>query len=121
MDSRWYDVEGRHMHVRESGSEGGPIMVLVHGFVMSSRYMVPSAHARAPNCRVYAPDLSGFGLSSSEEILDTRQLGTALASWLEIADLNDVTLVCNSYGCQIAAEAVIADSARIAQLIFIGP
>src|SRR4051812_29858976 len=42
---------------------GRPPVVLVHGLVISSRYMVPLARALAPDFPVYAPDLPGFGES----------------------------------------------------------
>lgn len=40
----------------------GPVVVLVHGLVISSRYMEPLALALAANgYRVLAPDLPGYG------------------------------------------------------------
>jgi 2-hydroxy-6-oxonona-2,4-dienedioate hydrolase len=52
------------MHARTSedpAPEENPMVVLVHGLVVSSRYMVPAAELLAADYRVYAPDLPGFG------------------------------------------------------------
>ena len=54
------------MHARISEGpvpNGNPAVVLVHGLVVSSRYMVPTAELLAAHYRVYAPDLPGFGKS----------------------------------------------------------
>lgn len=65
--SRFYAVEGRRVHARESVDDGAPAgrvpVVLVHGQVVSSRYMLPLARRIAPHRRVLAPDLPGYGLS----------------------------------------------------------
>jgi 2-hydroxy-6-oxonona-2,4-dienedioate hydrolase len=51
------------MHARISERGVGPPVVLVHGLVVSSRYMVPLAEVLARWFDVYAPDLAGFGRS----------------------------------------------------------
>jgi hypothetical protein len=66
QESRWTPVEGVRMHARMSegpASEGSPTVVLVHGLVVSGRYMLPTLRHLAPSCKVYAPDLPGFGRS----------------------------------------------------------
>ncbi len=55
-----------HARVSEDRSpEGRPAVILVHGLVVSSRYMVPTLRQLAPHYRVYAPDLPGFGKSTN--------------------------------------------------------
>jgi 2-hydroxy-6-oxonona-2,4-dienedioate hydrolase len=64
LERRWDDVEGTTIHSRVStcgGPTGVPPIVLIHGLVISSLYMVPTARRLAPNFRVLAPDLPGFG------------------------------------------------------------
>ena len=96
--------------MRGDGAPGSerPV-VLVHGLVVSSSYHVPLGERLAERgYEVHAPDLPGFGRSSKpEEHLDTRELGHVLASWLDACELRGVTLVGNSYGCQILAEALL--------------
>ncbi len=57
------------------------MVVLVHGLVVSSRYMVPTAERLAPHCRVFAPDLPGFGGSEKPpRVLDVAGLSDALSA-----------------------------------------
>lgn len=70
--SRWARVDGLWMHYRTAGEVAiatRPAVVLVHGLVVSSRYMVPTLKRLARDYRVYAPDLPGFG--ESEKLPDS--------------------------------------------------
>jgi 2-hydroxy-6-oxonona-2,4-dienedioate hydrolase len=54
------------MHARVSEDsllKDSPALILVHGLVVSSRYMVPIAELLSAHYRVYVPDLPGFGKS----------------------------------------------------------
>ena len=55
-------VQGLRLHARtspEAPHPGAPTAVLVHGLVVSGRYLVPLAERLAPHARVYVPDLPG--------------------------------------------------------------
>jgi 2-hydroxy-6-oxonona-2,4-dienedioate hydrolase len=123
---RWAttDVGGHTIasrHWDDEPAEDVPI-VLVHGLVVSSSYHVPLAERLAPRFAVHAPDLPGFGRSDKPRPpLDTRQLGRALAAWLEARSLQGAALVANSYGCQIAAEALLPDPRLASSLVLLGP
>jgi pimeloyl-ACP methyl ester carboxylesterase len=97
-------------------------VVLVHGYGMSSRYMVPLARALARDFRVYAPDLPGFGRSDRpKRVLDVPQLADALAAWMTALELGPAVLIGNSLGCQIAVELALRHSERVACLVLQGP
>jgi 2-hydroxy-6-oxonona-2,4-dienedioate hydrolase len=98
-------------------------VVLVHGLVVSSRYHVPLGDLLARHRSVHAPDLPGYGESEGHEgrHLDTRELGRALAHWLDAEGLREVVLVGNSYGCQIAAETAMARPELVHRLVLLGP
>ena len=54
------------MHARVSGVSGdGPAVVLVHGLVVSARYMIPAMKRLALRKRVYALNLSGSARAGS--------------------------------------------------------
>jgi 2-hydroxy-6-oxonona-2,4-dienedioate hydrolase len=96
--------------------------VLVHGLVVSSRYHVPLARHLARDRPVHAPDLPGFGHSDRPtQPLDTRELGHALASWMDARGLADVALIGNSYGCQVATETALARPDLAVRLVLLGP
>jgi len=70
----WTVVAGTRMHARVSGSPGdGPVVVLVHGLVVSARYMIPAMKLLALLHRVYAPDLPGSGKSGTHASRGSHQ------------------------------------------------
>jgi pimeloyl-ACP methyl ester carboxylesterase len=99
-----------------------PAVVLVHGLIVSSRYMIPTAVRLARSFRVYVPDLPGYGKSfDPEQVLDVPALADALARWLSAAGLGRVHLLANSYGCQVAADFAARYPDRLQRLVLAGP
>ena len=107
VTSAWTEVDGLLIHSRVSvGSPpAAPVVVLVHGFIISSRYMAPLAERLSPSFNVYAPDLPGFGWSESpRRLLGLDELANSLVAWMAAVDLPSVSLLGNSFGCQVIAE-----------------
>jgi 2-hydroxy-6-oxonona-2,4-dienedioate hydrolase len=104
-------VDGLQIHYRTSKEvvpEGRPAVVLVHGLMVSSRYMVPTLKRLARHYRTYAPDLPGFGKSEKpSRILDVAGLTDTLSAWMDALGLEGAALVGNSIGCQIIAELAV--------------
>jgi pimeloyl-ACP methyl ester carboxylesterase len=125
MVSNWVDVRGRRLHARVSADTaplGSLPLVLVHGLLVSSRYMVPLASRLAPSFPVHAPDLPGYGRSvKPRRTLDVPALADALVDYLEAAGLEQVVLVANSLGCQIAVDCAARYPARVRKLVLLGP
>jgi 2-hydroxy-6-oxonona-2,4-dienedioate hydrolase len=124
LHSIWTDVGGLRIHSRAALDAPGdaPVVVLVHGFIISSRYMVPLAEHLAPWFRVYAPDLPGFGLSESpREFLGVRELADSLAAWMDAAALPAIHLLGNSFGCQVIADLASRDPRRASRIVLVGP
>jgi pimeloyl-ACP methyl ester carboxylesterase len=125
MERRRYDVDGAAFHVRvsvEPVPENRPPIVLVHGLLVSSRYMMPTAKRLAPDFRVYAPDLPGYGKSDKpRRALNVPELADALAAWMRSAGLKRAALVANSFGCQVAAHFAVRYPERVERLILLGP
>jgi 2-hydroxy-6-oxonona-2,4-dienedioate hydrolase len=113
------------MHARISTRplpRDAPTIVLVHGIGVSGRYLVPTALRLAATCRVYVPDLPGFGLSvKPSEILDVPALADALAAWMRVVQLPRATLLGNSFGCQIIAEFGVRHAGLISRAVLQGP
>jgi pimeloyl-ACP methyl ester carboxylesterase len=71
---------------------------------------------------VYVPELPGYGHSGRvKPLLSVAQFADALMSWLDAMDLPRVTLLGNSFGCQIAAEAAMRFPECFDRLILTGP
>jgi 2-hydroxy-6-oxonona-2,4-dienedioate hydrolase len=99
-----------------------PAVVLVHGLVVSSIYMVPTAERLAPHCRVYAPDLPGFGKSGDPaHVLTIPGLASALLRWMDALGLERPFLVGNSLGCQVIAELAVRYPHRLRGAVLAGP
>lgn len=124
LTSTWTPVDGLRIHSRVSAGSppAAPVVVLVHGFVISSRYMVPLAERLASSFRVYAPDLPGFGLSESpRHLLGLDELADALVAWMAAVDLPTAALLGNSFGCQVIAELATRYPERVERVVLAGP
>jgi pimeloyl-ACP methyl ester carboxylesterase len=125
LRSTWHTVDGLRIHTRVSAQ---PVpgrawnVVLLHGLVASSTYMVPTAMGLAPHFRVYAPDLPGFGRSQKpRRPLDVAGLADSLAAWMDTADLGAPAIVANSSGCQFAVDFASRYPERAGPLVLLGP
>ncbi len=117
-------VGGVRMHARvsERAAAGGPPVVLVHGLVVSGRYMVPTLERLAPFYPVYAPDLPGFGASGKPaRALDIGGLSDALAGWMRGVGLGSAALVGNSMGCQVIVELALRHPGLVGRVVLQGP
>lgn len=97
-------------------------VVLVHGLVISSRYMEPLAAALNPRLRVLAPDLPGFGESDKpRRAFSLGELADALGNWLESLGIESAMFVGNSFGCQVLAEFALRHPRMTDRLVLQGP
>ncbi len=121
--AEWTVVGGVRMHARVAGNPvDGPAVVLVHGLVVSSRYMVPTLERLAAHHRAYAPDLPGFGKSGKPAgTLDVRGLSDALATWMGNLGLKRAALVGNSVGCQVVVDLAARRPDLVGRAVLQGP
>jgi 2-hydroxy-6-oxonona-2,4-dienedioate hydrolase len=123
--SGWHDVGGRTMHSRRATpapNHDWPTVVLVHGQVVSSRYMTPLIERLGVHFPVWAPDLPGFGRSDKpRHVLTIRELADALADWMDATGLGEAVLLGNSMGCQIAVECALRHPRKVVGLVLQGP
>ncbi|WP_013323254.1 alpha/beta fold hydrolase [Gloeothece verrucosa] len=118
-------VDGLSIFARVSAEmlpQNAPIIILIHGLILSSRYMIPTAELLAANYRVYALDLPGYGESEKpEKILDLPELADVIARWMDATGIKKATFLGNSMGCQIIAELAMRHPQRIERAILQGP
>lgn len=74
IETQTIDTPRLRTFVRSAGSEGSPLLVLIHGNVSSSAFFDELLLALADRYRVLAPDLRGFGKSERAPIDATRGL-----------------------------------------------
>ena len=123
LESRWTNIRWGAMHARvHRRSVPGRRVILVHGLVISGRYMEPAAEQLAAVCDVYAVDLPGYGLSDKPAcILSLSDLADALSEWMEAEDLTTAHLAANSFGCQVLAEFAVRHPHQVDRLVLQGP
>ena len=121
LTCRFRVVDGRRVYER-FGGDAGPRVILVHGIGVSGRYLLPTAARLAWDCRVYVPDLPGFGRSGRLGRRPTvAALTDALAAWLEAAAGGADVVVANSFGCQLALELAARRPELVDRLVLVGP
>jgi len=116
-----YRMFSRHAACGAGHAKRLPV-VLVHGLVISSRYMEPLALALRDDFDVYAPDLPGFGESALHgRALSVPELADALRLWLGARGIGRAMLVGNSFGCQILADFAARYPESVDRLVLQGP
>jgi pimeloyl-ACP methyl ester carboxylesterase len=110
------------MYARVCDARSSMPVILVHGFGVSGAYFVPAAERLACEFCVYVPDLPAHGRSARRpEPLDVPALAAVLVAWMDALSIGRAALVGQSMGCQIAIEAAVRFSARVARLVLVGP
>jgi len=85
-----------------------PHMVLIHGAIVSRRYMIPTAIELGQSFNVIVPDLPGHGYSSKPvDALSVEEQAEAVRDWLRHNNIERTHLLANSYGCQIVMEIAL--------------
>lgn len=124
LRSVWTRVDGLSVHARfATGPTPGALpVVLVHGYGVSGRYMIPTAQRIAAERPVWVPDLPGHGRSAKpERTLDVPGLARALRGFLDAVGVPRAAFLANSMGCQTVAELAFRHPETVDRLIFVGP
>jgi pimeloyl-ACP methyl ester carboxylesterase len=94
----YVQVAGTPLHYLEEG--GGPPVVLIHGGSGGGANWFRLLRGLAPDFRVLAPDLPGFGLSPRRSPVAPlgRQTAGLLAEWMDAIGVADALVVGTSFG-----------------------
>jgi pimeloyl-ACP methyl ester carboxylesterase len=96
-------------------------VVLVHGVIVSGRYMLPLAKELAGDFPVLVPDLPGNGLSDPPPSPPTLgDLADAVVASAHAVGRNRLALVGNSFGAQVAIEAALRHPEAVERLALVG-
>lgn len=110
--------ESRH----PSDDPDRPPMVHLHGFGMSSRYLVPTAERLAREVHTVVPDLPGCGRSGRpahpQEIPD---LAHDVAAFLDDLGIARATLLGHSVGCAVVTEFARLHPERLDRAVLVSP
>jgi pimeloyl-ACP methyl ester carboxylesterase len=125
MESRT-TIDGVSVFYRQSlvnsGDGDTPVMMHVHGFGLSGRYLLPTAERLSGDFRTLVPDLPGFGRSGRPATpLDVTGLAHAAAAFLDDREVQSATLVGNSMGCAVICEFAHLYPGRIERAVLVAP
>lgn len=123
IDAGPYRMFHRVARAAQRANTRAPI-VLVHGLVISSRYMEPLAHVLAREFDVYAPDLPGFGesrLARHRDVLTIAELADALHLWLRACRIERAMFIGNSFGCEVLADFASRYDEAVDRLVLQAP
>lgn len=125
LRSRYVTVRGHLLHYRVSpntASGRDEAIVMVHGLVVSCRYLQPTARLLAPTYRVFTPDLPGSGKSQgAASAPDLADLADILADWMSAIGLPQAHFLGNSVGCQVLIHLALRHPERVQRLILTAP
>ncbi len=112
-------INNRSVSYVEGG--GGPSLVYIHGWPLTSRSTDPMLQALAEDFHLYAPKLPGFGDS---EPLDSEHTVENFANFLEdfiaALDLGKVVLMGCSLGGAIGLSFTLRNQERVGALVLVG-
>jgi pimeloyl-ACP methyl ester carboxylesterase len=125
LKSQWVFLDGVRVHAlvpAVPAPADSPPLVILPGFVVSSRYNEPTAEWLTSFFPVYVPDLPGSGRSDQPKVLpDLTGLASFLEIWMQEMGLGRVAVLGASFGSQIAAEFAVRYPDRVARMVMVGP
>lgn len=123
LSERWTTLSATELFYRESpGPADAPVLVHLHGFGLSGRYLLPTAERLSGQFRNLVPDLPGFGRSGhAAYALDLVGLAHATAAFLDDQQIDSATLIGNSMGCATICEFVHLYPHRVERAVLVSP
>ena len=121
--TRYIEVGGTSIRVRETGDARAPAVILLHGFGSSLETWEPWAQTLSKRYRVVRFDLPGSGLSEpdrSGRYSDARSL-ELIRLLMDRLAIEKAALIGNSIGGRIAWRFAAAFPSRVSKLVLISP
>jgi pimeloyl-ACP methyl ester carboxylesterase len=119
----YIDVDRVHLHYKDTGPKGAPVVVLLHGFGSSLQTWDDWSLRLSANYRVVRFDLPGFGLTGADpsgDYSDERSV-RIIFDLLDRLGIASATLIGNSMGGKIAWKAASSHPTRVEGLVLISP
>jgi pimeloyl-ACP methyl ester carboxylesterase len=114
---------GSHtIHLRTIVTGARQPVVLVHGLGVSGTYFLPFAKELAQHYDVYIIDLPGYGKTPKpRRALTITELAGLVTSFITTQNLPEVIAIGQSMGCQIVAQACVAQPTLFKKAILLAP
>ncbi len=123
LAERWTTVDGVALFYRESPEPSDhPVMMHLHGFGLSGRYLTPTAERLRDEFHTYVPDLPGFGRSGRPAAPpEVSDMARTAAAFLDDRGVESATLVGNSLGCAVVCEFAALFPDRLDRAVLVAP
>ena len=123
LAERWTTLRDVEVFYRESSEPvDASVMMHLHGFGLSGRYLLPTAERLGGEFHTLVPDLPGFGRSSKAvDPLAVPDLAHAAARFLDDRQVESTTLVGNSMGCPVICEFAHLYPDRLERAVLVSP
>jgi pimeloyl-ACP methyl ester carboxylesterase len=124
LAERWTTVDGVRVFFRETPrpEPGTQVMVHLHGFGLSGRYLLPTAERLSGEFHTLVPDLPGFGRSgNAADPLDVTGLARAAAAFLDTLGIERASFVGNSMGCAVICEIAHHFPEKVDRAVLVAP
>jgi pimeloyl-ACP methyl ester carboxylesterase len=121
--SRFLDVAGLRLHLRDTGPREGPAILLLHGFGSSLHSWEGWAARLEDRFRVIRLDLPGFALTGPDptgDYSDARAVAV-LSALLDALGIAQADVAGNSMGGRIAWRFALAEPGRVRRLVLVAP
>jgi pimeloyl-ACP methyl ester carboxylesterase len=121
--SRFIEVAGIRLHLRDTGPKSASALIFLHGFGSSLQTWDDWAHNLEADHRVIRYDLPGFGLTGADptgDYSDRRSIAVLLAL-MDLLGVQRASVVGNSMGGRIAWTFAALNPNRIDKLVLISP
>lgn len=118
---RWLHIDGLRIRCLSAGERGLKVVLLHGGGIDSASLSWRLAlEALAPHCRVYAPDLPGYGASEKPPLAYTTEFFIEFAQkFLDALQLSRASLIGLSMGGAIALGVALRAPHRIEKLVLV--
>jgi len=121
--TRYLEVGGTTLRVRDTGSKSAPALLLIHGFGSSLETWEPWAQSLSADYRVVRFDLPGCGLSQPDrtgDYSDERSV-SLVKELMDRLAIEHAVLIGNSMGGRISWRFAAAYPERTSKLVLISP
>lgn len=105
------------MHISRYGDPTAPVMLLLHGGMLTGSMWEQQVEAFSGSHHVVVPDLPGHGLSTDSEIPTYAELAATLAA--ELTGSRDLTAVGFGIGGQILLALIAANPGLVRQAVVV--
>jgi pimeloyl-ACP methyl ester carboxylesterase len=121
VNYRKSQVNGLNIFYRESGQQGAPVVLLLHGYPTSSHMFRNLIPILAENYHVIAPDLPGFGYTDKPDhksfTYTFDNLATHIQGFIDQLNLTRFAIYVFDYGAPVGFRLVVANPEKITGII----